>query len=283
MINFCHITPTPHLDEIKNYPVHLLLAHLVEENEDYRRFYRNLKDENPDVFYHLDNSCYEMFSRGEPMYPSEKLIEMGNLVKADSIVLSDYPKEPWEKTVNAAKKLIPEFKNAGFKTFFCPQSEYADFLGYIKSLSWAIHNVNIDFIGISILGAPIAFGLDPAATDDCYKMQRFLSRWDMFNTMSELRLLNSNFTNKRFHLLGLLDGPREIKLLKPFHDYIFSWDSSSAFHHASCGIKYDGSPTGLRFGKNMGEFDFDFKADKDVLTIAQYNRNFIDEMIGYVV
>lgn len=73
------------------------------------------------------------------------------------------------------------------------------------------------------------------------------------------------------------------KLLKPFHDYIFSWDSSSAFHHASCGIKYDGSPTGLRFGKNMGEFDFGFVADKDVLNIAQYNRNFIDEMIGYVV
>ena len=83
MINFCHIAPVSFLPFVKNYPTHLLLAHLVEENAEYRKFYAQLKLANPNVVYHLDNSAFEMFKRGKPMYQSDKLIEMGKAVSAD--------------------------------------------------------------------------------------------------------------------------------------------------------------------------------------------------------
>ena len=35
-INFCHIAPVKFLNLVEDYPVHLLLAHLVEDNLQYR-------------------------------------------------------------------------------------------------------------------------------------------------------------------------------------------------------------------------------------------------------
>ena len=87
MINFCHISPTAHLNTFcKEQTHHLLLAHLVEEDPAYRQWYATLKerslsepkDQRP-VFI-LDNSAFEMYKQGRDMYPSDKLIEMGNQV-----------------------------------------------------------------------------------------------------------------------------------------------------------------------------------------------------------
>jgi hypothetical protein len=94
------------------------------------------------------------------MYEPGKLIEMGNACQADCIVLSDYPKQPSYVTVNAAKKLIPEFKANGFDTFFVPQSELGDMHDLVNAIEWALHNPDINLIGLSILSTPIACGVD---------------------------------------------------------------------------------------------------------------------------
>ena len=248
-INFCHIAPVSYLPFVRQYPTHLLLAHLVEENKEYRDFYARLKQENPTVFYHLDNSAFEMFKRGEPMYSSEKLLKMAKLVGADSIVMSDYPKENWKKTVESAEKLIPKFKKAGYKTFFCPQSELGDLEGLMNSFAWAINNTDVDFIGVSILACPIGLGVNEVkhgdeTRDEAFRMQRYLSRWAIFEELDKRGLLGYN-THRRFHCLGMTDGPLEIDLVREYHNHIFSWDSSTAIWHAVNGIEYDNSPTGL--------------------------------------
>ena len=46
-----------------------MLAHLVEEDENYCEFYKNSGAE-----LIMDNSAFEMYKRNEPMYPTEKLI-----------------------------------------------------------------------------------------------------------------------------------------------------------------------------------------------------------------
>lgn len=292
-INFCYIAPTDYLPLVEKYPTHLLLAHLVEENEDYRNFYIDLKRKNPNVFYHLDNSAFEMFKRGQPMYDSTKLVEMGKLVGADSIVMSDYPKEHWLKTVRSAQTLIPQFKEAGFKTFFCPQSELGDLDGLLDSYEWAINNSDIDFIGVSILACPIALGVNEKAhseseRDEAYRMQRYLARWSIFQELDRVGLLNEK-TLKRFHCLGMTDGPKEIALLKPYHQHIYSWDSSSPIWHGINLISYDSSPTGLRSGKYEAEVDFNVKMNAGVnmtrgefarLQAIMYNMNFIDYWCG---
>jgi hypothetical protein len=283
-IKFCHISPTPHLEEYtKHNGAHLLLAHLVEQDPDYMEFYANLDDGRAKI---MDNSAFEMFKQGRPMYDSNKLIEMGKACKADVIVMSDYPKEPWTKTRDAAINMIPALKDAGFGTFYVPQSNLSDIDGALKSFDWALGNSEVDLIGVSILTCPIAFGVDESSygegkRNDAYKMQRFLSRWKMFIELDRAGLLSAHAI-KRFHCLGMTDGPNEIELLTScgFGKYIYSWDSSAAVWAGLNGIQFDGSPSGLRNGKFEHEVDFDFKGEHLGTTNLQVinNINYINKL-----
>jgi hypothetical protein len=258
----------------------------VEENAEYRNFYRELKEEDPTVFYHLDNSAFEMFKRGVDMYPTDKLLDMAAKVKADSIVMSDYPKQHSSVTIDAAKNLIPLFKRAGYKTFFCPQSELGNIDDLIGAFEWAINNKDIDYIGVSILACPIALGVNEqsfgdSVRDESYRMQRYLSRWRVFEILNERGLLGEK-TKNRLHCLGMTDGPREIDLLRPYHDHIFSWDSATASWHGYHKIQYDQSPTGLRNGKYEEEVNFDIAAPDTMEAINSiiYNMDSINQMCG---
>jgi hypothetical protein len=259
-INFCHIAPIAHLEQAtKTNGAHLLLAHLIEQNEQYANYYANLNDGKPKI---MDNSAFEMFKQGREMYPSGKLIEMGRRVKADVIVMSDYPKQHWTVTKNKAMEMVPALKDAGFGTFYVPQGQINDIDGVIESFEWALETPEVDLIGVSILTCPIAFGLDETKDGkryDAYKLQRFLSRWKMFNILNERGLLFDNRAHKRFHCLGMTDGPAEIELLcySGYRPYIYSWDSSAAVWAGLNNIKFDESPSRLMYGKFEAEVEFE--------------------------
>ena len=278
MIDFCHIAPTPHLSLIYKRPVHLVLAHLIEEDEQYCEFYKNSGAE-----LIMDNSAFEMYKRNEPMYPTEKLIEMAKKVRASYVVMSDYPKEPIKKTIDAAVEMIPQLREAGFGTFFCPQSEPDDIEGLIAAYGWAFHNPGIDYVAFSILNIPLAYGCedgsktDPLFGDTTWKMQKFLSRWKFMHELNRRFDLKSIHRDKRFHFLGMTEGPNEIELMAEFHDYIDTWDSSAAVWAGLNGIEFDHSPTGLRLGKFEKEVDFNFEC-KDNEDKARWNMNYIDEL-----
>ena len=282
-IQFCHIAPIALLSDIaKHNKSHLMLAHLVEESDEYADFYKNLNiDDGSEKI--LDNSAFEKFKRGEPMYEPSKLVDMGKSCNATVIVMSDYPKEHWTKTRDAAIELAPVFKQHGFKTFYVPQSELGDLEGYLQSVFWAIENPDIDLIGLSILGCPIALGINESkhgeegTRNDAYKLQRYLSRYTIFKhivsraTETQLELLK-----KSVHCLGLVDGPNEIELLKEFHEYIYSWDSSSAVWAGIQGKRYDQSPTGLINGKIESEVDFFINGEYN--TDIEYNIELINNL-----
>lgn len=280
MINFCHIVPTSLLKDYTVYSgCHLILAHLVEKDDSYCRFYRDISDGKKKI---MDNSAFEMYKQGKPMYDCSKLIDIGNRVNADMIVMSDYPKESGIKTINAAKSLASALKHNGFETFFCPQSQLGDMDDLMLSLEWAIDNKNlIDRIGISILNCPIAHGVqetktgDEAQRSDSFRLQRFMSRWSTFLQMEKRGLLNDlQLVRKRFHCLGMTDGPREIELLKPYHNCIASWDSSAAVWAGLNGIEFDKSPTGLFDGKFEKEVDFDW--------VGKYDEQLVRHNIQYI-
>lgn len=279
LINFCHISPTAYLNKYtKSNGAHLLLAHLVEEDPEYRDYYANLDDGKYKI---MDNSAFEMFKLGRPMYESSKLIEMGKACGANCIVLSDYPKEHSSKTVEAAKRLIPEFKTEGFDTFFVPQSQLGDMTDLVNAIEWALNNDDVDLIGMSILGCPIACGVDETTFEggkrsDSYKMQRYLSRLTVFRELERRRLLTDR-AKKRFHCLGMVDGPKEINLLREYSDFIFSWDSSAAVWAGINGVKFDSSPTGLKNGKFEKEVDFAYNQEHDACAVYD-NIHYIDCM-----
>lgn len=274
-IEFCHIAPTPHLDLVSGRKTHLALAHLVETDENYVNFYLREKEEFGCKII-LDNSAFEMYKQGKPMYESSKLITMAQRINADWIVMSDYPGEPGEKTIEAAKKLGHEFKDAGFGTFFVPQSKIGDVKDVIKTFRWASQNKHlVDYIGVSILTAPNAYGVEKGN-----KLQRFMSRIKLMYDMKESMIFPIIKDNgQRVHFLGMMDGPNEIMYASPFAKYVDTWDSSAAVWAGLNGIEFDGTPTGLINGKFEKEVDFDEHVlDQSFIDLAKKNMEYIDKL-----
>ena len=271
-IRFCHITPTPFLEKfVPNYKTQLVLAHLIEEDERYTEFYRKFNGVKI-----MDNSAFEMYKQGKPMFSPGRLIAMGQKVNADYIVMSDYPDDDPSTTIKAAEDQAPTFKKEGFGTFFCPQSKIGDLEGLISAFAWAANSSLVDYIGFSILNIPNAYGVEQ---DN--KLQRYLSRLKFTIELDKRGVLSQIVNNgKKIHFLGMVDGPNEIELMD-FNGYaecIDTWDSSCAVWYGLNGIKFDTSPTGAVNGKFEKEVDFNL-TEGDTESV-KFNLAYIDKLCG---
>ena len=270
-MKFCHIAPVAHLDLVKNRSAHLTLAHLIDEgHQDYIDFYQN---EKFDINI-MDNSAFELYKAQLPMFDPQKLVGLAQQVNATHIVLPDHPSHPSMVGIDDAKRYAPIFKEAGFGTFFVPQSDVLDLEDLITSFAWAASSPLIDYIGISILAVPNAYGCEQNNP-----LQRFVSRWKFMNELYDRNLLQLAAQNgKKIHMLGMVDGPNEISLLRDFH--IDTWDSSAAVWTGLNGVQIDWSPTGLVEGKFEKHVDFEAKIeDNSLIELAQTNMNKIDELV----
>lgn len=275
MLNFCHIAPTPHLHLTSKRNNHLVLAHLIEQDQEYVNFYLNEKA-NYNSTIIMDNSAFEMYKAGKEMYPAEKLISMGKAVNADYIVMPDYPGKDPSETMNAALEYGPKFQEEGFKTFYVPQGRPGNLEDLLSSFEFAIHCKEVDYIGVSILAAPLAFNCEKGN-----KLQRFLSRQRLMYILKEREILQKGrYMNKKFHFLGMVDGPNEIIFMSPFAEYIDTWDSSAAVWLGLNDQEFDGSPTGRMDGKFELEVDFSKEMnDNKLFRKVTNNINYIDDLV----
>ena len=270
-MKFCHIAPVAHLDLVKDRSAHLTLAHLIDEgHQDYIDFYQN---EKFDINI-MDNSAFELYKAQLPMFDTQKLVGLAQQVNATHIVLPDHPSHPSMVGIDDAKRYAPIFKEAGFGTFFVPQSDVLDLEDLITSFAWAASSPLIDYIGISILAVPNAY-----VCEQNNPLQRFVSRWKLMNELYDRNLLQLAAQNgKKIHMLGMVDGPNEISLLRDFH--IDTWDSSAGVWTGLNGVQIDWSPTGLVEGKFEKHVDFEAKIeDNSLIELAQTNMNKIDELV----
>lgn len=274
MVNFAHIAPIDFLDLVKDRPAHLTLAHLVDTSNEYTEFYR-AQNNSLNI---MDNSAFEMYKQGLPMLTPMKVLEMANIIKASYVVMSDYPGEHSSKTIQAAIDLAPLFRNQGFGTFFVPQSKIGDKEDLINAFDWASTSRHVDYIGVSILGVPNAYGVEKGN-----KLQRFVARFMFMQELYDRGILQRIRRNKKkIHFLGMVDGPNEIKLMEPYRDYIDTWDSSAGVWLGLNGRTFDGSPTGIIDGKFELEVDFDLKQSQvsiDNYKLAKYNMDYIDSIV----
>ena len=273
--DFCHIAPTPHLHLVDGRPTHLVLAHLIEEDDSYVDFYLEQKERYGCTII-MDNSAFEMYKQNRPMYDSGKLLTMGEKIKADYIVLSDYPDSDPEETIEAAMVMAPVIKDSGFGTFFVPQGRK----GSVKDLQYCFkfasnHPKLIDYIGVSILAVPLAYNVESGN-----KMQRFNSRLRfMYHLANDPSTSVIKYNGQKIHFLGMVDGPNEIMYMEPFHKFIDTWDSSAGVWLGLNGMKFDDSPTGRLEGKFEEEVDFNFKTDDEhLLKLARENMEYIDKL-----
>jgi hypothetical protein len=270
MTEFCHITPIKHLPLVKDRNFHLTLAHLIEESDEYADFYLNRPKGQVNI---MDNSAFEMYKQDRPMYDSWKLVDLAKRVRANYIIMSDYPDQHSSVTQSAAIRLAPVIKGEGFKTFYCPQSKIGDIDNLLQAFDWAASSELVDYIGVSILSVPNAYGVEK---DN--KLQRYMSRWTFMKELDRAGILTKIAINKKkMHFLGMLDGPREIDLVAEYKFWINTWDSSAAVWAGLNGIAFDNSPTGLINGKFEKEVDF-YHESVDNVNIAKENMLLIDQL-----
>lgn len=184
---FCIIAPTQYLDFALASKSHLVLAHLVETDQEYADFYANLNDEH---FIIMDNGAFELGGS----YAPDRLIELGRKCNADVIVLPDYPNKPAQVGIDAAEAVIDSIIAAGFKTMFVPQSEVGQIDDWVAAYEYAVNNDKIDVIGMSILGIPNAIP----------HVHIGYARVVMAHILMERGLFNHE---KHHHFLGLNSGP----------------------------------------------------------------------------
>lgn len=216
---FCFIAPTAYLEDYATHSsTHLVLAHLVDTDEEYADFYRNLGNEH---YIIMDNGAFEL---GES-YDPESLLRLGENCGANAIVLPDYPGQHQSKTIAAAEKYGPEIKEAGFDLMFVPQAEVDDLEGWIEAYEYAANHEHIDIIGMSILGVPNAIP----------HINKPYARVVMTQILIERGLFNAN---KHHHYLGLNSGPAlEIPSLLNMNA-LDSIDSSGPIWAALLGHQY---------------------------------------------
>jgi hypothetical protein len=231
------------------------LAHLVDTDAKYTDFYAQMSDRGD--FIICDNGAFEL---GESYHP-DKLIQLAQSCKAHALVLPDYPWKPGIVTIEAAKNLIPKVKSAGFKTMFVPQSEEGNVKDWIETYKWAANNDDVDIIGMSILGIPIALSHLP----------KVYARVVMTQILIEQGVFNFN---KHHHYLGLNAGPGlEIPPLikmKALH----SCDSSNPVWHGILGHEYSlNTDSLLPVSKVKMEVQFNLPWIRDVDTHRRIQTN----------
>lgn len=214
------ITPTEYLEQYASQShFHLVLAHLVDTDETYASFYKRMSERGD--FIICDNGAFEL---GESYDPT-RLIELAMRCGANAIVLPDYPAQPAKRTIEAAIEYASKVKEAGYHTFFAPQSEIGDLDGWIGAYEWGANNDLIDIMGMSILAIPNALPHIPRAYARVVMTQTLIDR-------GAFRF------NKYHHYLGLNAGPAlEIPPLLKMNA-LDSCDSSNPVWVGICGQMY---------------------------------------------
>lgn len=253
--SFCYIAPTKYLNFTTASTTHLLLAHIVEKDEEYAEYYKRRSLVGDSIT--MDCSSYEL----KVPYSPDKLFELGKKCGADTIVLPDYPFAPCSKTIEAAEKYIDLFNNNGFKTFFVPQSKVGDLDDWIRGYQWASNNPKIDVIGMSILGIPNALPqINPA-----------FSRVVMSHLLIDRNLFNFEKTH---HFLGLNSGPAlEIPSLIAMN-VLDTIDSSGPIWSAILGHSYTYEADSFQsVSKIKLPVNFNQPLTKDEVTIDRIKHN----------
>lgn len=257
--SFCFITPTDinYLSVFATQSTtHLVLAHIVETNDAYASFYKRQAELGDFVI--MDNGAFEL---GESYNPN-KLISLGQKCGAHALVLPDYPFREAHVTIEAGTRWAKAVREAGFYTFFAPQSKTGDLDDWVHGYEWAAENDDIDIIGMSILGIPNAIPHVPKAYARV--------------VMTELLQRQNRFAfHKYHHYLGLNAGPNvEIPALLKMNA-LDTVDSSNPVWCGINGLQYaptqsDWMPMQKRYLREV-DFDQEWTKKDHIRSAIQHN------------
>lgn len=190
-MEICFITPTPMLRKIAVLSeTHLVLAHIYEQDEAYRNFYKEKAKEMNWVM--LDNSAYELGAA----VAVERLKVIAEDLYPDVIFLPDKRFDK-DATLEMVRNAIPILKDTGAKLLAVPQgSNQEEILECYDAL--------IEMEGIDGIGLYEEIGEVCCATDT---REDFLVLLERTN-----RVVDSMY----YHLLGMEEDVQKIRKLSSF-------------------------------------------------------------------
>lgn len=205
---------------IHTAPLHLLP--IIDENKIQMVYANHLSNEKY-LNYFIDKNNYEIILNSEGVDDFGNLITLCNKLKANCIILPNYPSYDTMETIDASMKLGKVFKGMGFKIMYAPQCMVGDLDDLIYGFHHAISADWIDYVMISAQTAELAYNIND---NDKLKHNTRIKLMCELESKGILRKLIDR--DKKIHLHGLNYGYNEIISMKQFKKYINSWDSSIA-------------------------------------------------------
>jgi len=179
------ILPTHYLPMVKDDNYHMCLAHLINRDDVYTEFYKDIGRQPGNKYLIMDNGVIE----GDPR-PIEEIIKKALYVRADEIILPDVFLDKDATLVKSYEALGYVHNNFPLKVMAVPQGKTLDewLECAIVMLDW-----DIDCIGIPKVLTKIA-GRD--------------------GRLEALKCLGNKLRGLDIHLLGCWNSPIEITLIE---------------------------------------------------------------------
>ena len=263
-IDICFITSTPHLEShaaLSNR--HMALAHLVLEDKEYARFYRDTVK-----YTIMDNSAFEFEQEGRGV-PQDMVYEAAKKIDADEIAAIDILFDG-DATVDSVKdftryilhKDVGMFDNTKFMAI--PQGKTAD--EWLDCYERLVVMPEIDVIGFSKLSVPESFVGNHHEDGNCTR-----GRIKCLDFLVDHKMTPDKF-DKETHLLG--SDNAGINELAYYYDnnysFIRSNDTSMPFVYGYAGEKIEDG-----FVDNIVMEKLDFKKQLSHIEIQTVDDNFI--------
>lgn len=217
------ISPVKYLHSYSSQSTyHLVLAHMVEQSEPYRQFYRNRS--NSGDFITLDNSSYEI---GDDKYTPMQLIEIARSIGASEVMAPEHYLDS-KTTVNKVANFVEQIKKRDTKI-----GVFATVHGKtIEDVVWChdeCAKLGVDTIGLS---CRLDYQTDHHLVSPWTDYSRsphgtFRRSYVRFNTYYRITQRKNYPKPKVYHLLGM-NHPIELGFYKS-EKAIRSCDSSAMF------------------------------------------------------
>lgn len=202
------IVPKETLEVTRDNAYHMCLAQLVLKDPAYASFYRRMSEEGKFVL--LDNGAAE----GEEL-SLEEVLKAAELVNAAEIILPDVlfeGKTSFEKSISAYFNLLEYKDEKGIRLMFVPQGRsFSEWYNYAM--------LAFKYEGIDDIGVPKHLSITFADKEARFTAVHALDK--------EIRARECY--DKRIHLLGCNESPKELKVLMKASPFIRGCDTVAPY------------------------------------------------------
>lgn len=268
MIDLAFITPTSYLEKYaKQGDIYLALAHLIDDEgqNDYACFHRREADQGRRVI--LDNGLFE----GAQVDP-ESLLRRARAIKASVVCAPDVLYDS-QGTIKEFKSFVKAKQDFGLHCSIMGIPQANNPIDWWDCYRFMDLSSDCEFIGLSILSIPHAFEELARDTGIWKKFERITH--SRVYLLGQLRAYASLIGRPvtPCHLLGLGESYSDIIYAnRNLPDVVISNDSSSAFVHGMCNVRY--SRLGVIPGGKISE-KLDFSITKATHGVTSSNEDTI--------